>query len=61
MGLNPKAMRASRRKVEPDTNRLALEILMNILTLWKIKRTGCKQSEVISMKKHAHFLVVLVC
>jgi hypothetical protein len=61
MGLNPKAMNDSRRKDELNKNRLALKILMNILTLWKIKRTECKQSEVISMKKNALVLVVLVC
>ena len=60
MGLNPKAMRASRWEGEPDPNLLAIEILMDILTLRRVKRTKRKESKVIKIKKYLILLVILM-
>jgi hypothetical protein len=50
MALSPKATRGSHWEGEPDPNLLAIEILMDILRLWRVKRTKRNESKVIKIK-----------
>jgi hypothetical protein len=60
MALSPEAMRGSHWEGEPDPNLLAIEILMDILTLWRGERTKRKESKFIKVKKYLILFVILM-